>query len=160
MSKYFLQSMQLKEIIERNEWQLYDITGVSSLDILALQKPAQNYATNHDYIFIRTPTEDQTAKDSFLENGYLGPSLQVPLADQQYIPSSGNFLLADNLVYLFTRLHFSPQAVIATAPPKVLLEKDPMITIIPNDRVIELFEKYFKIQKHEDLILSVPHLLS
>lgn len=104
--------------------------------------PATVYQTDHNYIFLPIPRQEQTFKQAYDITRGLGPALKIlKHIDKRWaglqLPNACNLAI-------FTRLYFLETTIIAsTCPGKHLSEKQLNIIGIALPYVIEIFQKFF-----------------
>ena len=160
----YSESARLKEIIESHRWTLFDATlpeGKNrpfSWDELAKRGCAEQFEIGHNYEFAPMVSNRQTLRQAYSSTKGLGPSLQVE--DGADETRWAGVYTATNFYYLkkpilFTRLDFTPDFLAAFSPPtREMPESDALGIWYP--KVIETFEKYFRIVKPEEYGLTAP----
>jgi hypothetical protein len=155
MKDSFSQSKELREIIERFEWTLYDVTRPKGIAFkwegLEGESPADQYDLDHHYLFVPVPKKGQTPKDAYSVTMGLGPSLLV----EDHEDERWDGLRIDKATYelgipiAFTRLWFHKECLVAFTP-QTDFYPDPDDIGIKYERVIDTFEKYFRIITPEE----------
>src|SRR3989344_7157053 len=154
--RIFQESERLNNIVSGNDWLLYDITDYlnkripTSWEELNERKPDNLFIIGSHYLFVPKPSNGHTLRATYAITKGLGPSIWVPsLEDHADMNGSGAILIDDNLVYLFTRLIFEGNRLIATSPQFTQMPYPPTLEIAYRS-IIEKFEKFFKITTSKD----------
>ncbi len=156
----FAQSSRLKEIIDSHDWQLYDVSnpskeGAYKWEELNKMRPAKKFVLDHNYMFVPKPCEGQTLRDAYAFTKGLGPSLTIENPDDDRWLSLQVQRKINGTVALFSRLFFYQECAVATSPKSYYLH-DPDFVAVRYDKLIETFEKYFRIVKPEEYGLTAP----
>ncbi len=158
------ESARLKEIIERHEWALFDATLPKkrrtpfSWDELERKGPVNQFETGCNYLFAPIPKEGQSLRQAYSLTKGLGPSLLVENGTDETrwagIHAVTNFYYLGKPI-LFTRLDFTPEFLAAFSPPtREMPDSDALGIWYP--KVIDTFEKYFRIVTPEEYGLAIP----
>ena len=161
MSVVFENSPELKKIIEKHRWSLYDTTLLkgdvrSSWEQLNQMGPADNFQIRHHYMFIPALREGKTCEETYAESAGLGPSLSLPpdVDNSKGLQGKRGIALNGFNLYLFSRLFFESKNLVATSPDGLYLPKAPIFSI-PYSRVVGVFERYFAITTRNELQASL-----
>lgn len=167
-------SSDLKEIVQRYNWDLYNIPllprnsdsirllnrGIDPLwKVLNRLDSAENYLKGNTYTFLPRPGKGQTLEKACEERGFLGPSIELGVEG------------ADNSVIVYvSALTFAKRSLLLNPPPGLFLSSSARINVPDNDslqeylqrtvsveysKVLETFRKGFRITKFEDLYINV-----
>lgn len=164
MEGIYSESRKLKEIIEGHGWTLFDATLPKkrnrpfSWDEFEKRGCAEQFEIDHNYVFAPMANNGQTLRQAYSLTKGLGPSLLVEDGTDETrwvgIEAVTNFYYLKKPI-LFTRLGFSPDFLAAFSPPtREMPESDTLGIWYP--RVIETFEKYFRIVIPEEYGLTAP----
>ena len=159
MSRIFERSKDLREIIESKDWLLYDVTLPKgrnypwSYEELTKKGKTEFFEIDHQYFFVPKPKENQTLREAYVVTKGIGPSISLPsIEDHVDMDGEGAWIVDGKLTYLFSRLIFGDEILIAMSP-RSLQFADVRLPIlgIPYGSVIDKFSKYFTILKPEDI---------
>jgi len=184
MSGFFADSEDLKRIIEKHGWTAYHINSFKSSDPDSLwdemenAEPVQKFYVDrkfhfnengksdrdkydygrydqNKYILVKQPEQGQTIREACSSVNYIGPALTLPGVDaHKDMRGRGRLMISGLCTYLFTRLFFRPNGLIATSPQGLYLPKSPVVSI-PYQNVLEKFDKYFSIIDPKEVESSV-----
>lgn len=163
MEEIFKQSKELLEIIESHRWTLYDSDMHSQkrgiITILELEKigKAKEIVIGHNYIFYPIPRENETLRDAAYKTRCLGPALEVgDPNDPRWASLIINGWYTNPLrIGLFTRIKLEDSMCDCFSPQNRII-KD--FILIPQDYVVDTFQKYFRIVKPEDVGIIINEL--
>jgi len=148
----FSQSRELKKIIGRHGFDLYDISRPKererrlSWDELEKIGPDEVFVVDRTYLFAPRPRTGETLRDACIRAHDLSPSLQIAdVFDARWVALEPRRTL--HLV-LFARLVFAPSAVIGMTPESV--RPNPDLVGVGYDYVIDTFKRFFSIVDSND----------
>ena len=117
--------------------------------------PAERYELKHQYLFVPIPGEGRTLREAYASAKGLGPSLAIEDPDDEIWSGLDVTPKPIGLVALFTRLFMSPGPAILSSPETEFLPR-PDLVAVGYDRLLEAFQKYFRIVEPEEFGLTTP----
>lgn len=171
--RIFEGSDDLKKIVEKHGWALYDIPllqrGAYKSRFISkradplwrrLNKldPAENYRMGKTYTFLPKPKARQTLEKACGGRGFLGPSIELSIEDN------------DPVILYISALAFTKKSLLLTSPPGLFIPSSLRINVPENDsiqvnnqsavsmeygQVVKKFEKDFKITKFNELYINM-----
>jgi len=164
MERFYPESSKLKEIIDSQGWTLFDATPKRkrnrpiSWDEFEKNGPATKFEIGHNYIFARIPIKGQTLRQAYSVTKGLGPSLFIE--DGTDADRWAGIELVTDFYFrgkpiLFSRLGFTPE-FLAVFSPKTREMPDSDILGIWYPKVIDTFEKYFRIATPKEYGIHSP----
>ena len=156
MTDIFPQSRELKEIIEKYDWTLIDVSNppegrAYNWRELDKKQPTEQFEIGHQYMFVPIPEQGHTFSDAYVNTEGLGPSLRIE------DPNDERFLSLDispkniGVVALFSRLIFAKECGFVTCPKTYDLP-NPDFVAVSYDELVDTFRKYFTITPPEAFI--------
>jgi hypothetical protein len=155
-------SEELKNIIKKHEWTLYDGGCIYSLaksenkihswEEMEKMGPAYVYEVWHYYVFVPIIETCHDLLDAYKTTMGLGPSLQIDDPEDKrwlHILTNGK----NNV--LFTRLCFDEDNAFVTSP-RTIYNPRPDMVVIDYDFLVDTFEKCFRIVTPEEFGFEGP----
>ncbi|MBI4440889.1 hypothetical protein HY639_01860 [Candidatus Woesearchaeota archaeon] len=159
MKKVFPQGNDLKDIIERHQWTLYDATRpegvVYTWEELDKMAPATAFAVGHNYLFVPIPKKGETLRQAYTPTKGLGPSLTIENPDEDRWLSLYVQRKANGNVALFSRLFMEREFVVASSPRTIYL-LDPDVVIMKYESLVDTFRKHFRIVSPDEYGVEAP----
>lgn len=151
----FPHSRDLKQIIERQGWSLYDAflspARIEPLtwDEINLCSPVQHYEIGRTYMLLPEPKKGQNLSDALADSrrDALIPVFNIPRQEKRLdLKPSGKFAFGQVDFYFLSYFHFKNEVVVAGSDPFFYPPYSSTL-YIPNDKVLESFTSYFGIIK-------------
>ena len=161
MERIYSESSRLKEIIEGHGWTLFDATLPKnknrpySWDQLERRGVANQFEIGHNYIFAPIPKNGETLRQAYSVTKGLGPSLTIENPNDERWLSLEVLGKSNGVVALFSRLFFHQECAFVTSA-KTRELPNPDFVAIKYDRLIDTFEKYFRIVTPDEYGLVAP----
>ena len=156
----FQDSKELKYLIEKDKWTLYDVSNppkgrAYTWEELEKRNPAESYEIGHQYLFVPIPKQGHTLREAYTPTKGLGPSLTIENPDDEIWAGLEVQHKSIGLIAIFTRLFMTPRYSMLSSPETELLIQ-PDLVAVRYERLLEAFQKYFRIVEPEELGLTVP----
>lgn len=153
MNQIFPDSKNLKQIIERHELTLYDVTIPPSRrnpltwEEIEIKEPAQYYEAFHQYQLLPTPKRGKRLRDLFFKSHSEAffPVLRIPhsyrenifytIAKDAYFDQSAGY-------YFLNELHFEANGLLTVCHPSIYPPYSSSVTL-PNTSIVKIFADCF-----------------
>ena len=161
MKGTYPKSNRLKEIIESHRWTLFDTTLSKkrhrpySWEESERMGAACQFDVGRNYVFAPIPQNGQTLRQAYTLTKGLGPSLTIENPDDERWLSLEVLTKRNGVVALFTRLFFHEECAFVTSPETRELT-NPDFVAIRYDKLIDTFQRYFRIVTPEEYGLVAP----